>query len=111
MLASMDPHRIAEARSLAYHRVVAERLTRDPQVIERARKRIDAWLAEPNRSSSYLEQWRALLAGPRERLLEVLRSMDEQAKALRQCTPFPGELDPRERWELWRRVRDELEKP
>jgi hypothetical protein len=42
MLSSMDPHRLAEQRSLAYHRAVLERLERDPSLVERARRRVRA---------------------------------------------------------------------
>jgi hypothetical protein len=33
----------------------------------------------------------------------------ERGRALRQCTPFAGALDPRTRWRLWAQVREELE--
>jgi len=34
----MDPHRLAEERSVAYHRVIAERLQDRPEILARARR-------------------------------------------------------------------------
>jgi hypothetical protein len=30
----------------------------------------------------------------------------EGARALRQCSPFAGVIDPRTRWRIWREVRE-----
>src|SRR5437667_12773031 len=40
----MDLHKLATERSLAFHRVIANRLLADPAVLERARKRVQTWL-------------------------------------------------------------------
>ena len=37
-------HAVAEETSLALHRAVAERLRADPSQVERARRRVEAWL-------------------------------------------------------------------
>src|SRR5262249_3815440 len=44
-LESMDLHQLAVERSLAFHRVIARRLVQDPAILERARQRVQAWLA------------------------------------------------------------------
>ena len=36
-------------------------------------------------------------------LLEVLVDEGERARALRQCTPFAGFIDPRTRWRIWQK--------
>lgn len=100
----MDPHRLAEQRSLAYHRVVAARMHADPQILERARARIGRWLDE-GRSPFYAAEWERLLAGPVEALGALMVSDTEFARALRQSTPFAGVLTPRERWALWKEAR------
>jgi hypothetical protein len=38
----MDPHGIAERRSLAFHRVVAARLAGEPALLDRALSRVRA---------------------------------------------------------------------
>ncbi|HYU34547.1 MAG TPA: hypothetical protein VEW48_20540 [Thermoanaerobaculia bacterium] len=41
----MDPHRLAEERSIAYHRVIAGRLRDRPEILDNARRRVQEWLA------------------------------------------------------------------
>lgn len=104
----MDPHRLAEERSLAYHRVIADRVKDDERAIARAVWRITDWRARGSCSPFYLDAWQELLTGPRHELCAALVADDERARSLRQCTPFAGVLSSRERWEIWRRVRDDV---
>jgi hypothetical protein len=108
---SVDPHRLAEARSLAAHRVIAARLLADPALLEQARARVSAWLAEQPCTHRYAEDWRELLAGDVEAVVRAIADDSERGRTLRQSTPFAGVLDPRERWRLWAEVREELERP
>ena len=106
----MDPHRLAEARSLAYHRVIAECILADPALVDAARVRIAEWRREGRMHEAYLAAWEALLAGPREALLASITADDEAARALRQTTPFAGALDPRERWAIHRAVAEQTQR-
>jgi len=99
----MDRHRLAELRSLAFHRVVAERIRRDPAVLERARGRVQRWLADAPHAF-HARAWAEALAGPTESVLALLVDPGERACELRQSTPFAGALGARERWALWREV-------
>ena len=101
----MDPHRLAEERSIAYHRSVARRLASEPALLAAARARATEWSKAGERSSPYARRWVKLLALPLDRLQAALVDPSENARALRQATPFAGALDPRERWRLWREVR------
>jgi hypothetical protein len=101
----VDPHRLAEARSLAMHRVIAERLRGDPRWLERARERVAGWMAQ-GRSPYYAAAWQRLLESPIEEICAMLVADTEEARALRQATPFAGAIGPRERWSIWARVRD-----
>lgn len=105
----MDPHRLAEERSLAYHRAVAARLREQPDLLGLARQRVDAWIAGGGRSAPHARAWKSLLDGPREVLLAFLVDEGERARELRQSTPFAGFIDPRERWRIWREVREATE--
>ena len=105
----MHLHRLAEARSLAYHRAVAERIRADPSLLAVPRERIRAWLAQGGRSVPYFRLWAALLELPLAELLAGMVDEGEQAIALRQATPFAGLLDARERWRIWRDTRERLE--
>ena len=101
----MNLHELAEERSLAIHRVVADRLRQDPRLVDAARTRVAGWLDDGSVHAVYAEAWRELLSGPIERLLETLIDPSERARALRQCSPFAGVVDPRTRWRIWREVR------
>lgn len=104
----MNAHRLAEERSLAFHREVGEVLERDPAKLERARTRVAGWLEDGSVARPYAEAWAKLLDGPLETLLACLRGEGEHERALRQSTPFAGFVDPRRRWALWREVRARL---
>lgn len=58
----------------------------------------------------YAEQWAALLEQPVEGVSAAIVDPGEAARALRQVSPFAGAIDPRERWQVWRRVRAEFER-
>jgi hypothetical protein len=99
----VEPHQLAEQRSLAYHRAIAARLVREPSLVARARAKVAAWRAE-GRSLFYARAWERLLSGPTEALAQFLVADTEEARALRQATPFAGALEPRERWRIWKEV-------
>jgi len=79
-MARLDGHRTAELRSLADHRLVAQKLRDDPELIARARAKLDAVLADAAPGSGAAQE----------------------ARDHRQASPFAGALSARERWQLWR---------
>ncbi len=97
-------HRLAEARSLAYHALVANRLRADPSIAEMAQQRARAWIA-CGEHVYYAELWLRVLAQPVEAIEARLVDTSEEAIAMRQSTPFAGVLTPKERWALWRSVK------
>jgi hypothetical protein len=103
----MDLHRLAEERSIAYHRVIAERLQRQPEVLQKARQRVQGWLASG--SPFYARKWAEVLAGDPPSIAAFLVERSELAIELRQSSPFAGALDPRERWKIWRETREQFE--
>ncbi|MGH7436578.1 MAG: hypothetical protein ACRENE_12965 [Polyangiaceae bacterium] len=109
ILQRMDPHRLAELRSLAYHRVIVERLHSDPRVLADARARVRGWIEE-GRAPHYAGRWQQLLSRPQEELCAVLVDDGDDARALRQATPFAGVLAPRERWRIWEEERRRAER-
>lgn len=104
----MDPHRLAELRSLAYHRAVVERLREDPSRLELAKTRVREW-RQRGFVRHYAELWERALLGPREDLFRLMVADDEEGRAMRQATPFAGFVDARERWRIWERVRREAD--
>jgi len=101
----MDLHRLAEERSLELHRAVVAILQREPERVAEARERLRGWIERGQIAGAYASEWDRLLSGPRDELLRVLVDEGEHARALRQCTPFTGFVDPRTRWKIWRDVR------
>lgn len=98
----MDPHRLGEERSVAYHRAIAERLPHRPEVLENARRRVEGWLAAGERAPFYARKWAEVLAGDVDSIAAFLVERSELADELRHSSPFAGALQPRERWQIWR---------
>jgi hypothetical protein len=93
-------HAKAEERSLALHRVVAERLKESPELVERARELLEQWALEGKIAQPYEEAWRAILVRAADEIAEALVDAGEHGRALRQASPFAGALDPRVRWRI-----------
>jgi hypothetical protein len=107
---TVNSHRLAEERSLAYHQAVAEKLAAEPQLLDRARARVQSWLASGEVHPHYASAWKEILARSIAEVQAFLAQDSENARALRQVTPFAGALDPRTRWRIWRQVREALDK-
>lgn len=100
----MERHRLAEERSIALHRKVAEKLRDDPALLDRARARTEEWRAGGLVHGYYLEAWERWLALPVDALCRALVDPGERARALRQVSPFAGALSARERWAIHRSI-------
>lgn len=106
----MNDHRLAEERSLALHRAVAEKLASDPDTLARARDRVRSWLASGAVAPYYARAWEEVLTRPLSEIRAFLVEDSERARALRQATPFAGAIDPRTRWRIWREVKEAMER-
>ena len=106
----MNAHRLAEERSLAFHRAVADKLASDPETLERARARVRHWLESAEVSPHWARAWDEVLSRPLSEIRDLLVNESEEARALRQVTPFAGAIDPRTRWRIWREVREAMER-
>ena len=84
--------------------MVAERLRANPSALARARARVAAWLEKGTVARPLAEAWEQVLARPLEEVLTFLTDRGERARDLRQTSPFAGLVDPRTRWNVWRRV-------
>ena len=90
-------------RSLALHREVAERLRREPRLLEEARTRVRQWLQDGSVHQDWAQAWRGVLEGTIDEVVARLTERSEQAHDMRQVSPFAGVLDARTRWEILRR--------
>lgn len=97
-------HRVPELQSLAYHRLVAERL--DEQLVDEARRRLEQWRTNGRIHTSWADQWERTLAMPIPKIAKTISSDTKAARALRQTTPFAGVLNEQERRRLVRAVEE-----
>lgn len=99
-------HTELDRRSLMMHRAIAQRLRRNPALLEVARGNLGKWDC-PERG--WWREWSFILLQPLEDIVDVLEREDEEACRLRQSSPFAGILSPREVWEFKRRFKEEHE--
>jgi hypothetical protein len=88
-------HRVADLHSLAYHRLVAERL--DPVMVDKARRRLDRWVRDERIHPEWAHEWEKILSMPSARIAKELRADTPRARELRQTSPFAGALTEHER--------------
>lgn len=91
-------HRTAELQSLAYHRLIAERLNAD--IVEEARMRLDKWRKEGQVDPRWAAEWQRVLDRPLPTIRRAISADSEKARALRQTSPFAGLLTEQERRHL-----------
>jgi hypothetical protein len=95
-------HRVAEERSLALHQEVARRLREQPELLDKARERVESWSKAGNVAGFYVTAWQEVLSGTLDDVIDVITGRDERAVGLRQASPFAGVIDPATRWSILR---------
>jgi len=95
-------HRILDARSLAMHCKITQKISRDPDLLDIARLNLARW----NRKSAgqkpgYLQEWRDILDRPWPEIAETITSMSEDSTRLRSSSPFAGILSDMERERIY----------
>jgi hypothetical protein len=96
-------HLTPERRSLAFHRLLAERL--DERMVEEARERVERLAAAGHLHRRYAERWRELLARPLAEIAATTSADDQEGRDLRQNSPFAGALNEQERRRIIETVR------
>lgn len=104
----MEASRLDYERSLALHEAVARKLLDDPAILERARVKLEEWIARGGRSTPLFLRWRQVLAGAPTEIAAFLTDRSEDAAWLRSASPFAGALDPQTRLAILRQVRRSL---
>ena len=95
-------HHIIEARSLAMHCLAAQKIERDPALLDKVRATLENWRArysdtQGNDMPRALDEWQQLLREPWPAIAALIIDPGERAARLRQSTPFAGVLTARER--------------
>jgi hypothetical protein len=100
-------HEIVDDRSLEMDRVIAEKIRANPKLLQIALANIDRWLADPDYSESSRQaalEWKSIIENSTAgALLTLLESNSEEARRLRQSSPFCGILTPDERQAIFRK--------
>lgn len=101
-------HREIDQRSLAMARAIVEIVDHDPERrgLQRARDTCQRWLRQYGPDPN-VEEWQHLLGRPWDDIRRVLLDPSEEGKRRRQNSPFAGVLPPRQRWDIYRRFRDD----
>ena len=95
-------HRILEARSLAMHCKIAQKIARNPELVEKAKANIERWCAKaPDPKPRYLGEWREILERPWPDIAELITSMRDESTRLRSSSPFAGVLTADEREQIY----------
>ena len=94
----MKDHRLIDERSLAFHRLIARKLRKNPSLAEKAKVTLQHWLVacDPSVRPALIE-WQHLTDGPFDALLELMECENERGARLRQSSPFCGFLSSEER--------------
>ena len=100
--ATLDRHRVSELRSLAYHRVVAARLT--PLIVDDVRRLLWQWERGEKIDARSIERWREILDRPMDEIRAALGDDAQPLRELRQSSPFAGLLTEPERRKIIERI-------
>lgn len=90
-----DRHRTADLRSLAYHRAIARRLRRP--MVDDASRLIRRWEVSGKIDRRYANKWDEVLRKPVSEIREIISADNQDARDLRQNSPFAGLLSEPER--------------
>ena len=95
-------HRILDARSLAMHCKIVQKISRDPRLLEKAKANLSRWSAKiDGPKPRYLKEWQEILEKPWLTIAEMMTSMSEDATRLRSSSPFAGILSEEEREQIY----------
>jgi hypothetical protein len=92
-------HEWIDRRSLALEEEVARMLREQPELLNRAKANLERWISQrqPDVPKVMLEWHDILYNWPFEEILSLLTRFDEEARHLRQSSPFCGILPPEKR--------------
>lgn len=101
-VAPYSSHRLIEARSLAMHTLIAQKLVRDPKVLDRARRNLERWQRrQVEQAPLWMKEWRLLLERPCDEVAALIAEPSERGARLRQSSPFAGTLSASQRERIY----------
>ena len=101
-LGRYSDHRILDARSLAMHCKIAQKISRDSRLLKKAKSNLSRWSAKiDGPKPRYLKEWHEILEKPWPTIAEMMTRMSEDATRLRSSSPFAGILSEKEREQIY----------
>jgi len=79
------------------------------ELLDLARARVREWQEAGGANTVWADAWSKVLSRPLDEVVAVLCDPGSRGRDLRQASPFAGVLDPRVRWAILRRLREEVE--
>jgi len=96
-------HELQDAISLELARRAAARLRESPALLDVARANLSRWSRQNSGSPSLLRcyaEWQGILARPVDEICDLLCAETDDARRMRQNSPFAGILSPAQVWEI-----------
>lgn len=95
-------HRILDARSLAMHCKIAQKVSRRPELLDKAKANLRHWMDKSDGPQPQcFREWEEILVRPWLDVAELITSMSEDATRLRSSSPFAGFLTAEERDQIY----------
>lgn len=95
----MRSHQSLDQRSLALHKLIAQKIRRNPSLFAICGQTLERWeLSVSPSSQPYVSEWRRLFEQGIEACIAVVTEDSERGRAMRQASPFSGILTHKERF-------------
>jgi hypothetical protein len=99
-------HRLLEARSLAMHAVIAQKIERDRRLLEIPRNNLRRWRSRWGEDvPGWYREWGDIVKRPWPEIAAIITEPSEEGARLRQSTPFAGVLSTTERRRIYEAFR------
>lgn len=99
-------HRLLDARSLAMHCKIAQKISREPELLQVAIQNLARWSEKSaGEEPRYLLEWKRVLDRPWIEIAGLITSTSDEATRLRSSSPFAGVLDSKERKQIYEAFR------
>jgi hypothetical protein len=99
-------HRLLEARSLAMHAVIAQKIEREPKLLDVPRNNLKRWNVRwENEAPAWYDQWCEIMDRSWPEIAAIITEPSEEGARLRQSSPFAGVLSAAERRRIYEAFR------
>lgn len=86
-------HRLLEARSLAMHAVIAQKIEREPELLNVAHNNLMRWRSRwDDDVPAWYREWCEIMKRPWPEVAAIITEPSEEGARLRQSSPFAGVL-------------------